>query len=251
MSLLVAGGASAKIDPKTAVGIWLFDEGKGEVASDSSGNGNDGKILGAKWGQGKFGKALEFNGVDNWVSVPHSATLGFRAGTSFTITVYFKGTKVGGALVGKNYEDTTQALPWYLLWDDGTRNQITLYLRDEAGTSYRADSTSIVADDKWHLIAGVADASKGVNSIWIDSKKEGEINFNKGSGYGTTEGVLHIGRHYDRYTNGIIDEVAIFSVALTEGDIQDIMKDGLDKTALAVVSPGGKLATTWGTIKNR
>ena len=43
-----------------AVGIWLFDEGKGGVAADTSGNGNDGEITGAKWAEGKFGDALEF-----------------------------------------------------------------------------------------------------------------------------------------------------------------------------------------------
>ena len=31
-----------------AVGIWLFDEGKGGVAADTSGNGNDGEITGQK-----------------------------------------------------------------------------------------------------------------------------------------------------------------------------------------------------------
>ena len=43
-----------------AVGIWLFDEGKGNTAADTSGNGNDGAITGAKWAEGKFGGALEF-----------------------------------------------------------------------------------------------------------------------------------------------------------------------------------------------
>ena len=116
------------------MGIWLFDEGKGDEAKDSSGNGNLGKINGATWDKGKFGKALSFDGTDDWVEVPHSATVGFPAGTSFSITVHFKGTKIGGSLVGKNYEDTSQATPWYLLWDDGSRNQVTMYLRDEAGT---------------------------------------------------------------------------------------------------------------------
>ncbi|MDE0555538.1 MAG: hypothetical protein OXI24_15055 [Candidatus Poribacteria bacterium] len=34
----------AKIDPKTVVGIWLFDEGNGKVAEDLSGNGHDGEL---------------------------------------------------------------------------------------------------------------------------------------------------------------------------------------------------------------
>ena len=45
ISLMLTGKSSAKIDLKTAAGIWLFEEGAGEVAKDSSGNGNDGKLM--------------------------------------------------------------------------------------------------------------------------------------------------------------------------------------------------------------
>ena len=48
ISLIFAGISSAqaglspqmtiKIDPKNIVGIWLFDEGKGDIAKDSSSN---------------------------------------------------------------------------------------------------------------------------------------------------------------------------------------------------------------------
>ncbi len=38
----------AKIDPETAVGVWLFDEGVGNDTKDASGNDHDGEINGAK-----------------------------------------------------------------------------------------------------------------------------------------------------------------------------------------------------------
>ena len=247
--LLITLPCLAEIDPKSITGMWLFDEGKGGVATDSSEHGNDGEIHGAKWVDGKFGKALEFDGASNWVEVPHSNTVGFKAGVSFTITCYFKGTKVAGALVGKNYEDTSQALPWYLLWNGGGDNKVTLYLRDSASTSFRADGTTEIGDDKWHFVVGRADASTGKASIWIDGKMESETDFNEKDGYGTGEGVFHIGRHYDRYTNGIIDDVALFNVALEEEDIKALMDDGVETAA--AVEPVNKLTTTWGRIKQK
>ena len=247
--LFIALPSLAKIDPANIMGMWLFDEGKGGTAIDASKQGNDGEIHGAKWVDGKFGKALEFNGTDNWVEVPHSNTVGFKAGVSFTITLQFKGSKVGGSLVGKNYEDTSQALPWYLLWDDGSRNKITLYLRDSASTSFRADGTTLIADDKWHFIVGRADADAGKASIWVDGKMEAETDFNAKDGYGTSDGVLHIGRHYDRYTDGIIDDVALFNVALDEDDMNAIMDNGVETAA--AVDPVNKLTTTWGRIKQQ
>ena len=42
------------------VALWLFDDGSGNILTDSSGNGNDGKLIeGPTWGKGKFGGALK------------------------------------------------------------------------------------------------------------------------------------------------------------------------------------------------
>ena len=49
------------------VAYYPFDEGAGAVLHDRSGNGNDGKILGAKWGKAGSDFALEFDGVDDYV----------------------------------------------------------------------------------------------------------------------------------------------------------------------------------------
>ena len=36
-ALMYTSQSEAKIDPETAVGVWLFDEGSGNIARDSSG----------------------------------------------------------------------------------------------------------------------------------------------------------------------------------------------------------------------
>jgi hypothetical protein len=79
--LFIAGvltaSSYARIDPKTCLGMWLFDEGKGDIAKDKSGMGNDGTITGnPKWVDGKFGKALSFNGAES-VSMGNPTPLQF------------------------------------------------------------------------------------------------------------------------------------------------------------------------------
>jgi hypothetical protein len=60
---------------------YSFNEGAGSVAHDSSANTNDGDVSGASWiGDGRFGGALEFNGVDNMVSVADADSLDFAEG---------------------------------------------------------------------------------------------------------------------------------------------------------------------------
>lgn len=50
------------------VGAWNFDEGTGTTAADSSGNGNDGTLVGGPiWTAGKVGTALTFDGFDSVV----------------------------------------------------------------------------------------------------------------------------------------------------------------------------------------
>ena len=63
------------------VGAWLFDEGKGNIAEDASGNGHDGEIRKAKWVEGKFGKALKFDG-DGAVVILHSDDFTLRSSQS-------------------------------------------------------------------------------------------------------------------------------------------------------------------------
>jgi len=78
ISLLVIGltftnFCSAKVNPNSIVGVWLLDEGKGTEIKDLSSNKNNGKVVGAKWVDGKRGKALEFDGTSH-AEIPASAS---------------------------------------------------------------------------------------------------------------------------------------------------------------------------------
>jgi len=55
--LLVCSATHAEVKA-----LWLFDEGSGNTVTDSSGNGCDGKIEGAKYVSGKYRTGLAFDG---------------------------------------------------------------------------------------------------------------------------------------------------------------------------------------------
>lgn len=66
-----------KFTDPSLVAHWKFDEGSGTAAADASNNGNTGTLQGATWSTGRIGAgALNFNGVDNRVSVPSGASIG-------------------------------------------------------------------------------------------------------------------------------------------------------------------------------
>ena len=59
---------SYAVDPDSILGIWLLDEGQGDMTEDGSGNGNDGTLMnGPDWVAGQSGGALSFIGSSTYV----------------------------------------------------------------------------------------------------------------------------------------------------------------------------------------
>ena len=61
---------------------------------------------------------------------------------------------------------------------------------------------------------------------------------------------IDIGDFYEIY-DAIIDEVAIFNVALSAAEIKMMMDKGLSALLLTPVEPEGKLSTTWASVKEQ
>ena len=77
------------------VGAFGFNEGQGSAVADASGRGNPGTISGAAWSDaGRFGKALTFDGVDDWVTVPDTNPLDLATG--MTIEAWVNPSALGG-----------------------------------------------------------------------------------------------------------------------------------------------------------
>src|SRR5437870_2956511 len=71
----------------------MFDEGAGSLASDSSGNGNAGSLLGGTaWAAGKLGQALSFDGVSG--NVTAATTAGLNLSTTLTMAAWINPSDV-------------------------------------------------------------------------------------------------------------------------------------------------------------
>ena len=83
--------ASYRVRPPSAglVAAYAFDEGGGPTVTDASGSGNTGLVAGATWtAQGRFGSALVFDGVNDWVAVSDSTSLDLTAGLTLEAWVF-------------------------------------------------------------------------------------------------------------------------------------------------------------------
>jgi hypothetical protein len=240
-------GLSYAIDEGSILGMWLFDEGEGDTAKDSSANGNDGQINGAQWVDGKFGKALEFDGAE-------SVDMGnLQFAGSVTITFWAKPSNVAAGrqnILCKAYggEGCLTMEP------DGN---LSFYWGDCGGNCDPyvevARPVGAFVDNEWIHVAEVRDVSIREYNMYKNGVVEATDTWVECGDHPCGDAVasdlpLLVGDGYAGKFIGIVDEVAIFNVVLSEDDINSIMLNGLENTITAV-SPSGKLATTWGGIK--
>ena len=241
---LFTAQSDAKIDIETAMGIWLFDEGKGDIAKDSSENGNDGTLKSnPKWVDGKFGKALEFDfGAANYVIAPIAQS------NSITVVMWAKygalPTTNSGLFHAQESEDPggAAATKKVGIWLENSKLLWGRLIQAD-GTTLNFPKTESLEADKWYHIAVTVDESSKKGNLWVDGKSVGEMNYNGKLG---DFSFAKIGRQGTETWSGAIDEVAVFNQALTQEDIKAIM-EGLDKAF--AVSPASRLATSWGNIK--
>ena len=82
-------------------GYWKFDENTGSTAHDSSGHDYDGGIYGASWTSGKIGYALDFDGVNDYITLDDYAKdfLGFNKTDDLIFSFYFKSSSTDKGII--------------------------------------------------------------------------------------------------------------------------------------------------------
>jgi len=238
--LMFSSQSSAKFDPKTLVGAWLFDGN----AKDASGNGNDGKLEnGPTFVAGKIGQALKFSGgkagddkIGNRVNL---GDLGLEptGPTTFVFWVKPDGAKPDDRLISNM---VGAAIPSFSIRFAPPKVEFW-------GSSWQPVIEKF-DDNQWGHYAFTLDGKANVTGYYNGEKSLTTANNN----YSFTDNIslgapflLIWGQHY----KGLMDEVAFFNVMLTAADIKSVMNKGL-KTSLAVSSTG-KLTTSWGGLKTQ
>jgi hypothetical protein len=245
VSLALVVQSFAKIDQETIVGAWLLDENKGDTARDASGNGNDGTLTGGpKLVEGKFGKALEFNG-SNGVDIANPEKFNFL---TWTYVLWFKSEAAGDYpnLIGRQFAN---AHGWTIHLAP-SRATFRIRIDTDGGINQVKTVPVDLSDGSWHHGAITHDDKSKKLVLYIDGVPGNATYAGK---YANSGGFLRIASPAvgaKNLANGTIDEVAIFNVLLEEDDILNIMEDGLEPYVETPVSPSGRLASTWGRIKN-
>lgn len=228
---LVVSGATAGVP--TLVLHLPFEDGMGSAtASDVTGNGHDGTLVNMDpnmdWVSGWAGLALDFDGSNDYVSVPDDAALDFGTGDfSVVIWVYKRSATtnfdnnygvskwVSGAIGGSN--------EWCLLVGSGGQTGDNPAFAVETGSDrYGVSSSQDLTLNVWNQIIGVREAE--TLSIYLNGVLVG-----RNSSLPPHLAINNVGRHLRVavnqpghsmfYTDGLFDDLQIYDFALDDGGV--------------------------------
>ncbi|MBN1998069.1 T9SS type A sorting domain-containing protein [candidate division KSB1 bacterium] len=218
--ILLSGGFlfSQEIPTVGLVAYYTFDEEDPLVVKDHSALGLDGEIMGeVAYEEGVVGKGLYFNGADTYVNCYNPAELNMEFELTLMAWVYPQDINDGG-----------QHDPWISKGDNqyalknGAGAYFEFFIYDDG---WHAPNIPLDEsyDFEWHHYAGTYDGYE--LKMFIDGEMllidpwEGTID--------PTDYDFYLGSNSQatgRFFNGILDEVAVYEVALSEEDIADIYK---------------------------
>ena len=197
------------------VARWKLDESQGRKASDSSANDNDGTLVGnPKWlaSGGKFGGALEFDGVDDYVDCGKNADLDIV--NEITIAAWVK-TNDSGNSDFNTY--VTKGDAAYGLKHHETNNlEFVIYDGAWHVAHYPVDSSF---NGAWHHLVGTYDGR--ALKLYVDGALK-TTTPDAGCIIAINDFNLNIARNSDRterFYDGAIDDVRIYNYALGADNI--------------------------------
>jgi hypothetical protein len=238
---------SVTVDPNGLVAAYGFEESSSTTANDASGKSNPGTIREATHAAGKFGQALSFDGVNDWVAVPDSNSLDLTS--AMTLEAWVNPNTITGWRTVMLKEQPTGLVYGIYANTDTNRPSAHAYTSSEFDTR----GTAQVALNTWTHVAATYDGATlrfYVNGTQVSSKAL------TGSMI-TSTSPLHIGGNgvWGEWFKGLIDEVRIYRRALSASEIAtDMTTPIVPPDSVAPSAPGtltanggvGQAQLSWG-----
>ena len=232
--------ATITISPAAAglnglVAAYAFEEGSGRLAGDASGRGHAGRIKRSQWvANGRFGGALDFDGVNDWVTVADEADLNMQA--AITIEAWVKPRSLSGwnTIVLKEGDGRMA----YALYANDSVPRPAGYVRVNFVDQSAAGRNPLPLNAWTHVAMTY---SGTVVRLYVNGAEAGRRSVS--GKIQSTNGPLRIGGNaiWGEFFNGTIDEVRIYKRELSVSEIARDMNTPIAHEAVpptvAITSP--------------
>ena len=224
------------------VAAYSFNEGSGTTALDVSGNGHPGTLVGATWTtSGRYGGALSFDGTSGRVDL---GSLGTFYQSGFTLEAWVKkatDTKKDVAVVGT----WTGPAAGPMIWVDHVEGRYRLTTGQGLESYLDSGETPVAAT--WQHLAATFDGS--VARFYIDGTEVADRTISGGLGSGNTWRVGAYDGTPTGFFDGVIDEIRIYSRALSAAEIVTDRDEALADPDTTPPSAPGTLTATGGSAQ--
>ncbi len=211
-----------------AVGWWKMNESSGTTTADGSGNAQDGTLNnfdGSQWvaGQTGYGNALEFDGTDDYVSIPSDTEFVFP--DEYTYAVWIKPDNVTTSYQPILNRTTSS------IWQMGfwlSNSQLRAYTHYSGDDAAATSVSGVITAGQWQHVAVVHKGGK--NYLYVNGQEVSYATQTQATGTKTTYPaygfVMGTGlESVQRYFNGCLDDVLIFNTALSAHAIEALYLD--------------------------
>jgi hypothetical protein len=171
-------------------------------------------------------------GAGTGISVAADPAFDWGTASDFTIEFWMRrsgapeGTEV---VVGRNAAESK--VQWWAGIDHSGGDVARFYLRDRNNKATGVSGWTIIADGNWHHVAAVRDTAASLLRIYVDGVEENSAPTNHTGTFDSATATVDFGwlaqTSSGYYFQGIADEVAIYSRALSAAEIQNHYNSGL------------------------
>lgn len=231
--------------PANYIGYWPLDATSGTSANDASGSGNTGLVSGATWSSsGRFNGCLSFNGVNSSVRVANPVANDFSialwvktAQTAGTGQWYNGKGLVDGDVPSNNNDFGTALVGGKFAF--GVGNPDTTIL-----------SANSINDGAWHLCVATRELATGAMKVYVDGGLQGSGAGNRNSLRAPAQLLFGAIASGGGYFSGSLDDVKIFTRALTASEVSALYYTSLNPppsapASLAATAGNARVQLSW------